>query len=535
MWGVADVLVARLDAARRDGVDASADQYPYTAAATTLATVLPPAILALTTDEIVAAIRDPATRASIRDEQARGVSGWENVTADPGWAGIVISHSDSRPEWAGRSLADLAADTGADPADLALDVLADDRLAVDVVIHCMAENDVETIMRVPWIGVCTDAKGRQPGHPILDAGVPHPRTYGSTARVLGEFSRGAGHRPRDGHREASAVPAARAASGTGAAGGRLADVVVRPVTVADRPPTSARPCTRRSGCSERPAGGPRRPRTGERPPPPACGQASAGPWSTSPCRRHRRDRRPRLPGPRASSCAGRRGHRLRDDPARAGVVVSSVRRAARLGRPEPAKGRSSRAEALVRRHLERQEASRARLDARPALDDGRLVPYLGLAHRVRVVPAPPGVRASRVSRVGADGGDELVIERVARDRRQTAAILEAWFRARARRALDAAIARHGPPLGVAPARITLRDTTSRWGSCSRKGNLSFSWRLVLAPPEALDAVAAHELCHLRVFGHGPRFIALLASRVPDHAAWRRWLRKHSAELHAAID
>jgi hypothetical protein len=58
---MADVLVARLDAARRDGVDASADQYPYTAAATTLATVLPPAILALTTDEIVAAIRDPPT------------------------------------------------------------------------------------------------------------------------------------------------------------------------------------------------------------------------------------------------------------------------------------------------------------------------------------------------------------------------------------------------------------------------------------------------------------------------------------------
>ena len=92
-----------------------------------------------------------------------------------------------------------------------------------------------------------------------------------------------------------------------------------------------------------------------------------------------------------------------------------------------------------------------------------------------------------------------------------------------------------PALGVKPARITIRDTTSRWGSCSRTGNLSFCWRLVLAPPEALDAVAAHELCHLRVFGHGPRFVALLGSRVPDHAAWRRWLRRHSAELHAAID
>ena len=91
-----------------------------------------------------------------------------------------------------------------------------------------------------------------------------------------------------------------------------------------------------------------------------------------------------------------------------------------------------------------------------------------------------------------------------------------------------------PALGVHPASVTIRDTTTRWGSCSRRGALSFSWRLVLAPPEALDAVAAHELCHLRVFGHGP-FWSLLAGRVPDHAAWRRWLRRHAPELHAALD
>lgn len=192
-------------------------------------------------------------------------------------------------------------------------------------------------------------------------------------------------------------------------------------------------------------------------------------------------------------------------------------------------------EAWIRRHLERQQRSRARLDARPALDDGRVIPYLGLPHRVRVVAAPPRTRASRVSRVGADDGDELLVERVARDRRPTAAILEAWFRGRARAALLAAIDRHAPAIGATPRSVTIRDTTSRWGSCSRTGALSFSWRLVLGPPEALDAVAAHELCHLRVFGHGPRFRALLASRVPDHADWRRWLRRHAPELHAALD
>jgi predicted metal-dependent hydrolase len=220
-----------------------------------------------------------------------------------------------------------------------------------------------------------------------------------------------------------------------------------------------------------------------------------------------------------------------------GVVVS-IPPAARRGwaRPEPVvTAFLAEREAWIRRHLETQMASRARLEARPQLEDGRTVPYLGQPHRVRVVPAPAGARTSRVSRVGGDTGDELLIERTIRDHRPVAQILEAWFRVRARAAIEEAIHRHAPALAVSPARITIRDTTSRWGSCSRSGNLSFCWRLVLAPPEALDAVAAHELCHLRVFGHGPRFVALLASRVPDHAAWRRWLRRHSAELHAAID
>lgn len=192
-------------------------------------------------------------------------------------------------------------------------------------------------------------------------------------------------------------------------------------------------------------------------------------------------------------------------------------------------------EAWLRRHLARQAAARARLDARPSLDEGRVVPYRGEPHRVRVVAAAGGTRRSRVARVGGDDGDELLVERAPADRRPTAAILDAWFRARARTELAAAVARHAAALGVTPARITIRDTTSRWGSCSRTGTLSFSWRLVLAPPAALDTVAAHEACHLRVFGHGPRFRSLLAGRVPDHADWRRWLRRHAPELHAALD
>jgi dihydroorotase/N-acyl-D-amino-acid deacylase len=140
-------------------------------------------------DECVSALADPHIRDLVRSEIERGISGWENVAADPGWAGIRIAYAASRPEWAGRSLAELADELHADPSDLAFDVLVADRLDVSVVIDCMDESDVETIMAVPWIAVCTDAEGRRPGHPILDAGRPHPRTYGSTARVLGTYVR----------------------------------------------------------------------------------------------------------------------------------------------------------------------------------------------------------------------------------------------------------------------------------------------------------------------------------------------------------
>jgi len=192
-------------------------------------------------------------------------------------------------------------------------------------------------------------------------------------------------------------------------------------------------------------------------------------------------------------------------------------------------------EPWIRRHLDRHAVTRARLAARPAIGAGREILYLGSPHRVRVGTAPAGVRATRVSRVGGDDGDELVVERVSRDRRPTAAVLEAWLRGRARVAITREIGRQARAIGVRSGRITIRDTTSRWGSCSRSGALSFSWRLILAPPQALESVVVHELCHLRIFGHGPAFQLLLATHAPDHARWRGWLRQHAAELHAALD
>jgi N-acyl-D-aspartate/D-glutamate deacylase len=189
VYGTGPALVGQIAAARASGLDAAADQYPYTAAHTTLATVLPPDVLALDLDTAVAVLRDPAGRRRIIERQRRGIVGWENVAADPGWDGVVIAFSRTRPAWNGRSLVDIAATEGGDPAELALDVLADEDLAVDCVLHCMDEGDVEAIMAVPWISVCTDGEARRPGHPVLGRGIPHPRAYGTTARVLGRYVR----------------------------------------------------------------------------------------------------------------------------------------------------------------------------------------------------------------------------------------------------------------------------------------------------------------------------------------------------------
>jgi predicted metal-dependent hydrolase len=87
-----------------------------------------------------------------------------------------------------------------------------------------------------------------------------------------------------------------------------------------------------------------------------------------------------------------------------------------------------------------------------------------------------------------------------------------------------------PTLGVAYARIQIRDQRSLWGSCSTRGTLSFNWRLVLAPFEVLDYVVVHELCHLLEPNHSRRFWKLVEARRPDWRVQREWLRVHGPEL-----
>ncbi|MEL6288849.1 MAG: SprT family zinc-dependent metalloprotease [Pseudomonadota bacterium] len=110
--------------------------------------------------------------------------------------------------------------------------------------------------------------------------------------------------------------------------------------------------------------------------------------------------------------------------------------------------------------------------------------------------------------------------------------LRDWLIAQARDDITNRVAIHAQRLGLQPRRITIRDQSSRWGSCSSTGALSFSWRLVLAPPTVLDYVAAHEVAHLREMNHSRRFWDLVRRTMPEMDGPKEWLRENGAQLHA---
>jgi predicted metal-dependent hydrolase len=192
-------------------------------------------------------------------------------------------------------------------------------------------------------------------------------------------------------------------------------------------------------------------------------------------------------------------------------------------------------QAWVVRHVDQLAREREAARSRGGAREGGRIPYRGELHLIRARRSALPGRRSTVERAGADAEDELIVSLATNDRRPLERILAGWLRERAVEAIDAAVVRHAPALGVRASAIDIRDPRSRWGSASRQGRLMFSWRLILAPPGALETVVVHELAHLRIFGHGPAFWALVAGRRPTHVSDRAWLRRNSHALHAALD
>ncbi|MBX3031813.1 MAG: M48 family metallopeptidase [Chloroflexi bacterium] len=190
--------------------------------------------------------------------------------------------------------------------------------------------------------------------------------------------------------------------------------------------------------------------------------------------------------------------------------------------------------AWIGRTVARVRARHAQVHARPTLAEGRALMVNGIPHVVEHRPGPG--RTSVIRRLDTDdvGVRASLVVRAA-DEPTAAAAVDAWLRQQARIVLTERCAALAPALGVRPTRISVRDTRSRWGSAAVSGSLSFSWRLILAPPWVLDTVVVHELVHLRHANHGPAFQALLRMHAPRADEARRWLREHRHELRTALD
>ena len=127
-------------------------------------------------------------------------------------------------------------------------------------------------------------------------------------------------------------------------------------------------------------------------------------------------------------------------------------------------------------------------------------------------------------------GDTLTLTLTSDDPQLARRVLEAWYRRQAPAIFAARITHVNQTYGLRFGRVSIKSQKSRWGSCSRLGNLNFNWRLLLAPAPVLDYVVVHELCHLKEMNHGARFWQLVARARPDYAMQRRWLHQHGREL-----
>jgi len=200
---------------------------------------------------------------------------------------------------------------------------------------------------------------------------------------------------------------------------------------------------------------------------------------------------------------------LRLDPASDGAVVTLPPGA----KPEEGLELARRKAIWLVRRLEA-------LPPRVPFADGAEVPVLGVDHRVVHSTGRRGVVWRQDGEIHVAGRPEHLARRLAD-----------WFRREARRQISPRAGAKAGQLGVRPGRISLRDTRSRWGSCSSEGALSFCWRLVMAPEFVLDYVVAHEVAHLKFADHGPRFWRTVASLTGDVETARAWLHSHTERLH----
>jgi dihydroorotase/N-acyl-D-amino-acid deacylase len=185
-WSKARAAIDKIAAARATGQDVSADMYPYTAGGTGLTACLPP--WASADGKLFANLADDAVRARIRAEVEHPTSDWENLgaLATPENVLVLGLRKEENRRYAGKRLAEIAADRGRDWLDTAMDLILSERQRIDTIYFMMSEENVALQLRQPWIKFGTDAGGHDPEHA---EGLVHPRSYGTYPRILGKYVR----------------------------------------------------------------------------------------------------------------------------------------------------------------------------------------------------------------------------------------------------------------------------------------------------------------------------------------------------------
>jgi N-acyl-D-aspartate/D-glutamate deacylase len=191
-WGKMPEVLARIRAARADGVDVTANQYPYTRASNGLDACLPLWSREGGTDAMIARLKDPATRERIKREMDDPVAkGWENQWYGSGGGDGVMVAAVLNPElrkWEGMTLTAIGKAMGKDPRDAVMDLVIADRGETDCIIAIMDEQDVRTALKDPLISIDTDSAARAEDGPLAES-KSHPRGWGTFARILGHYVR----------------------------------------------------------------------------------------------------------------------------------------------------------------------------------------------------------------------------------------------------------------------------------------------------------------------------------------------------------
>jgi N-acyl-D-amino-acid deacylase len=180
-WGHMKELIDHIQTARDRGVEISADQYPYVASATGLSTRLPDWALDGGIPKLVERVKDPATRQRIMAEMQRNPYNWNLAV-------VAMVQRPENKQFEGKSIAQAAQARGKSPEETTLDLLAEEDGTVRMIYFSMSEDDVRYAMRVPWISVGSDGTAFKP-EGVLGQGKPHPRSYGTFARILSKYVR----------------------------------------------------------------------------------------------------------------------------------------------------------------------------------------------------------------------------------------------------------------------------------------------------------------------------------------------------------